>query len=239
MLRSLLPRGLLAAVCALAVPAQDRIPLPQGAGSLQALPGWTTAEATDQPDPARALLAATQKALRERRSQEEHTLVHAAGSKSGELRLVNCYSSPGPLGRAELADPAFVDRLRVALEQNLAAAGAKVQSLGSRQPALYPTGSLALEFALTSGELTLRVEHHAVPAGDRIQNFEATWFEHDVDARGEVEALLRTFDGAREGREDRTLQTMLLGGLCGGVLGVVMARRRQRRRAEIAADAGR
>lgn len=243
-------RGLAAAFCiALSLGAQDRIALPHGTGSLGALPGWTAVAGGGPPatpaapalaEPARALLDGVFATLRERQREAEHVLVHAPGSRPGELRLVNCYSSPDPTRSQDLQDAAFVDRLRAALEQNLTSPGVTVKCLGSRQPGLFPVGSLALEFAVVADGLELRVEHHVVPAGDRTQNFETTWFPNDVDARGEIEAVLRTFDGAREGAPDHTLRNMLLGGAIGGILGVITARRRRRRQlADDPAHAGR
>jgi hypothetical protein len=237
MLRLLPTAGLLALLVAVRAPTQERLPLPNGTGSLQKLPGWTTAAVPDATvEPARTMLAAVQDKLRSSQSPDDHTLAHAVGSKSGELRLVHCFSTPGPLTREALLAPAFAEQLRAEVERNLAGPGTTVRFVGGRQPTLFGINSLAVAFEVERGGHALHVEHHLVPAGQRVQNFEAAWCATDVDGRGEIEALLRTFDGAREGREDRTLQTMLLGGLCGGILGVVTARWRQRRRAATAAD---
>jgi hypothetical protein len=80
--------------------------------------------------------------------------------------------------------------------------------------------------------------HYAVPAGDRIQFFEATFFGGDVDARGEIETLLRTFDGAKEGGVDFWRATLVGGSAA--VIATILAHRlrRWRQRAAAAREAG-
>jgi len=244
---------LLAGLClALGTTAQARMPLPHGTGSLAVLPGWTAlagpdlkaaADAGTPPSTAApvdetglALLHQTLATLRKEQRLDEHSLLHAGGTPGSPLRLVDGFSAEGSVRSSDLQTPAAIETIRAALQTHLTSPGVTVQFLGHETPKLFATGSIALAFSLTSTLGTLRLVQHVVPAGERIQYFETTCFDTDVDAAGEFDAVLRTFDGAKE-PADGTLRNMLLGGALGGFLGMLGARWRQRRRM-LAAAAG-
>ena len=73
-----------------------------------------------------------------------------------------------------------------------------------------------------------------MPAGARLQYFEATYANADADAPAAIDALLTTFDGAEE-TADTTLRNMLVGGLAGGIAGIATAVLRRRRQQRLAA----
>lgn len=225
------------------------MPLPHATGTLAVLPGWNALAGADlkaaadaaaptptpDADTGPALLHQTIATLRKEQRLDEHSLLHAGGTPGSTLRLVDAFSAEGSVRSSDLQTPAAIEAIRAALQTHLSSPGVTVQFLGHESPKLFATGSIALAFSLTSTLGTLRLVQHVVPAGERIQYFETTCFDNDVDAAGEFDAVLRTFDGAKE--PDGTLRNMLLGGALGGFFGMLGARWRQRRRM-LAAAAG-
>ena len=221
--------------------AQDRIALPNKSGTLARLPGWTVltgAELTaaSRPtdptaEPARTMLKGMIDVLREKKREAEHVLLHSPGTAAGSVRIVNAYSAGYSVASADLQKPEVAAGLRKELETNLAAPGVKVTFAGSGSSQLFAVGGIVLSFELSLADVAWHDVLHAVPAGDRIQFFEAAFLGADVDARGEIEALLRTFDGALEGRSVDFWRATLIGGgagAIGGILASVWRRRRQR-----------
>jgi hypothetical protein len=221
----------------------QRIALPHATGGLRPSAEWTVLQraeldAEQRPsdpadEPARSLLSAAVGDLRTRQRTAEHVLLHSRGGATGELRLVNAYSADGGAAAAEvLAEPA-VAKVRAAFEPTLAAPGITVSYLGHGNADLFVIPSLVLRFQLDGSGRTWQVHHHVVPAGKRIQYFETLHFTNDASGQAAIDALLRSFDGAREGGSDPILRNMLLGGAAGALAGVMAAmlrRRRQQRR---------
>jgi len=232
---------------ALGLLAQERIVLPNECGTLARLPGWTALAGADltaatRPtdpvgEPARSILAGAIALLRERQQEADHVLLHSPGTAPGALRFVNAYSAGYSITSADLNKPEVTTVLQKELTASLTSPGVTVTFAGSKvQQQLFPVGTLSLSFELATADRKWHVEHHVVPAGERIQYFEATFLDGDVDARGEIETLLRTFDGAREGRSVDFWRATLIGGGTGAlaaILARVWMRRRQR-----AAEAG-
>lgn len=237
-------------VAAVPVVAQ-RIVLPDATGALSPGADWVvlrTAElerpsrSTDPTaEPARTLLLQTIAELRRAGRLREHALFHQPGGSAGTLRLVNAWSAAGGATAAELAEPDRVAAMRAALEPELQQGGAEVRYLGDGGAGLFAVGSAMLRFAVRRDGSDWVLRHHAVPAGERLQYFDAIWSDGDPGGEAAVDDLLRTFDGAREGSGDPVLRNMLLAGLAGAVAGVgtaLLRRRRLQRLLRTAAPAG-
>ncbi len=54
-----------------------------------------------------------------------------------------------------------------------------------------------------------------VPAGSSLQFFEVLHFVDDPEAANAIEAVLRTFDGARDSQRRDWVQTVLMGSVVG------------------------
>lgn len=206
----------------------QQIALPAGTGHLTPGPGWTTldAEALAAPsrpsdpsdEPAKALFQATLAALQQPERKGLHVLLHARGDTPGSLRLVNAYCARGAATSADLQSQAKRDEMRDTLLATLRTDGNEVRFDGADQPELFPVGSLRLRFTLTQGSAAHQLHYHVVPAGSFTQYFEAMLQPDDAGGEAAVAALLRTFDGAREGS---SLPGMLIGGLAGALAGVL------------------
>ncbi len=229
--------------------AAQQVVLPHDAGMLSPPAAWTVLRAAEldaaeritdpRDEPARGLLRDRIETLRKDQRTAEHVLLHATG-EHGRLRLVDAYSAAGGTSAAALRGHEAAAQVRGNLEPALRAGGATIEFLGHDDPQVFATGSLRLRFRRTTGAASYFVHHHVVPAGDRTAYFEVAFFPDDAPAEAQVAALLRTFDGARDGA-DRTLRNMLLGGLLGGATGVMAAmwRRRRMQRALQSPDAAR
>jgi hypothetical protein len=225
--------------------AQDRIALPPGPGSLARMPGWTAIEGealraasrpTDPTDEVgHSFLLAILKALQNKQDGNQHVVLHSMGPRPGTFRLVNAYSTPGGTKSEVLQSSTELETAKKALGESLASPGVTVTFVASDTTALFAVGSLALHFELTGPNVHTFVDYYLVPAGDRVQFFETLRFADDVDARGEIESLLRTFDGAREDGADPILRGMLLGGAAGAAAGIfrawIVSRRRRAQQA--------
>jgi hypothetical protein len=219
------------------LPAQ--VALPGGTGSLRPGPEWTvlqsseltaTERSTDPAaEPARGFLRAIIDELRRGDRAATHMLLHALGP-GGELRVMNLWSAPGSASGAQLLAASTVDGMQKTLQPGLEAAGTTVTYDGHADPLLFTNGSVRLRFRCQRGELGWQVDHHLVPAGENLQYCEALTFPGDVSAVPAVEAVLRTFDGARDGKSGTSmLLPLALGGILGGLCGVMAGRWRQRR----------
>lgn len=250
---AMIPPGLsrpwLLSVLLSALGAQEpaRIALPHDTGTLAALPGWTAlgrdelrapGRASDPAEaPARSMLADAVAALRERGREAESLLLHAPGTAPGQLRLVNAHSAAARIAATDLADGESVATLAKSYRATLDRPGVTVEDAGGGPAALWDPPGVAVHFRLAGEASRWHAALYAVPAGDRVQYFETTWSDGDVDGRGELETLLRTFDGARQ-RSGGWNNGLLVGAVAGGVAGMVAAllrRRRQQRHFENAA----
>lgn len=211
-----------------AAAAAQQVALPHGTGHLTPGPGWIVLDAEalaaqsrpDDPrdEPAKALFLATLAALQQPERKGQHVLLHAPGDAPGSLRMVNAYGSPGAATSADLQNEATVNGMRDTMLATLRTDGNEVRFDGADHPGVFPIGSVRLRFTLTNGSASRQLHYHVVPAGSLVQYFEAMLQPDDAGGEAAVTALLRTFDGAREGS---SLPGMLIGGLAGAMAGVL------------------
>lgn len=228
-----------------ASPGQNRIPLPHGTGSIDCPAGWLSMLGSDfvdekspleAPPPWLAVLQHERASLAKDGAAADHRLCFTIAPAG--LRLLHAYSAEGPATAAGLQTETAVAAMQKALATHLDGPDAKATFVAAEPVTLFAVGGIALRFTRVIAGQPLQFVHYAVPAGDRVQYFETTWRESDTEAPAAFAAMLRSFDGAREPAEDRTLQHMLLGGVIGGLLGMITARRRQQRRRQQQVAAG-
>ncbi|MBM4061130.1 MAG: hypothetical protein FJ265_08550 [Planctomycetes bacterium] len=228
--------------------AQARVPLPHGTGTLALPPGWTALGGPDfasehragdpAEEPAKSLLAAAIASVRQQRREQEHVLLHAAGSSPGRLRLVGAWSEHAQASSAALNSAEQLAEYRRTFTARLEQAGRQVEFLDGGPCELFAVRGIALRFGVTSAHLHWTETFHVVPAGERLQCFDTIADAADQDARPAIEAVLRTFDGAREPGADPLLRAMLIGGLAGALAGFLVARGRARRQRLLQQRAG-
>ena len=241
-----LPALLAAAIALLtATGAAQRVVLPGATGGITPAPGWTVLRkaeldaATRPTDPAsepgRTLLMAAIAELRQNNLTDEQILLHQQGSAAGQLRLVQAYSAEGGATTDELLTESAIQNVRDVLEPALATGGT-VAFVGSERLELLQPAAVRLAFTLDGGALQLQHDHVLIPAGERLQYFDCTFDRADVGAREALEALIGTFDGAREvGSRSRGLW---IGGIAGALAGIVAALARSKRKARAIVGGG-
>jgi hypothetical protein len=227
-----------ACLCSFALLPAQQVPLPGATGRLLPPAGWTVLRASDlatptrasdpTAEPARTMLAAMIGELQQRQRTAEHVVLYQLGAGDA-LRSINAWSMAGSATTAKLQQADAVTQVREALTTAMAAGGAKVEFVGHDDPQLFANGSLRLRFSLQQGDRRWLLQHHVVPAGDRLQYFETVAMPGDGGADDAFAAVLRTFDGARDGTAPSTLTNMVLGGVCGGLAGIAAAMWRRRR----------
>lgn len=225
------------------VTVAQQIALPNGTGHLTPASSWVVLDADaiaaasrpndPQAEPAKDLFLATIAALRQPERKGQHVLLHAAGDTPGSLRMVNAYAAKAAASSADLLAPATAAKMRDTLLESLRDGGNEVRFDGEDHPQLFAIGSLRLRFTLTNGDASRQLHYHAVPAGSHVQYFEAMLQPDDAGGEAAVAALLRTFDGAREGS---SLAGMVIGGITGALLGGLMAIWSRNRRQRMAAE---
>jgi hypothetical protein len=227
-----------ACLCSFASLPAQQVSLPGRTGKLTPPGGWTVLSANElaapsragdpAAEPARTMLTAMIGELQQRQRTAEHVVLHQLGTGDA-LRSINAWSIPGSATSSALQQADAVTQVREALTTAMAAGGAKVEFVGHDDPKLFGNGSLRLRFALQQGDRRWLLQHHVVPAGDRLQYFETVAMPGDGGADDAFAAVLRTFDGARDGTAPSTLTNMVLGGVCGGLAGIAAAMWRRRR----------
>jgi hypothetical protein len=238
----------LAAMLLASLANAQRFVLPHGTGGIVPAAEWTVVRGDDlrqaarpndpTEEPARTQLFAAISELRLADRLREHVLLHAPGPTPGSLRLVDAYSAEQHATTGDLLHDGAVASIRQTLESALPANHAVIEYFGHERATLYPCGSLVVRFDLRMGDHPVRFDHHVVPAGDRLQYFDVRYDPADAAAPAAIDALLQTFDGAREELHDPTLRGMILGGIAGAIAGVLTAllrRRRQQRLLQAAA----
>jgi hypothetical protein len=181
-----------------------------------------------QPEPARTIVRNLAAALRTKGRTADHVLLHSLG-KGGELRSINAYHGPGGATVAELRGDNFLAGLRGAFTESLQSGGAKATFVGTEFPTLWPTGSVRMRFDVRAGELRYTMDYHVVPAGTSLQFFEVLHFPGDAEAGVAIDAVLRTFDGAKDPQRTNLLAAALLGAATGGSAGLLVWFLRRRR----------
>lgn len=215
-----------------------KVALPRGTGNLSPGPEWVIVRGEDiaaasrpqdpAAEPGRTVLRAMLGQLHKDERTAEHVVLHQPGKTPGTIRVVNAYPHATRATSDEVLRAA--EKVRAAVLPTLEGPGVTVSYRGHADARLFPIGSLVLRFDLAHEATRWHIDFHVVPAGDHVQYFEVLYFGDDDDGAATIEALLRTFDGAREPQMDPIVRNMLIGGLAGGLLGVIMAKRRQRRR---------
>lgn len=225
----------------------QRVLLPHGAGGLQPAPdaGWVALGETDlaaasrpndpPAEPARSQLLEVIAALRAQHREGDHVLLYRPSSVANSLVLVNAYSVEGHQKVDDMLADAYVAALR---DRLLANYGNTARCTGHARTEVFPTGGLVLQFSLRQGDVDWRIDLYAAPAGRRVQFFEVSHRAADGDAPAQAEALLRTFDGASEDRDDPVLVNMIVAGIAGAVLGSMTALWRRKRQQRAMAESG-
>lgn len=233
------------ALPALAI-AQTAVVLPDEVGKLTVSNDWTVLagselSATERPtdptaEPARGIVQGMARLLAQSGRTERNVLLHAPGMAPGQVRTINSYSDAIATTSAELAHPEQINRIQRAYEEVIAKPGQKVVRLGDGETELFAIAGVAMKFRLEYPERQMITELHVVPAGPRLKYFEVSYSVDDLDAPTAIEAVLRSYDGARED-EDDTVQKMVLGGVLGALAGSAAAIWSRRRRQRIMAQA--
>ncbi len=236
----------LLAVCTALLPGQ--VALPHGTGTVRPDATWTVlkhdellmeSRPTDPTEePARSILLEVTAALRSRQRTTEHVFLHQLGARPNQLRGINAYSTSLRIAGTSLRDDVEIERMRGIFEDALRGPENEVAFVGHRHPDLFATTAvLALTYRVTARGSSWSVTYYFVPCGERLQYFEALHFPNDPEALPAIEAVLRTFDGAKDPGANNILWLMTIGGLTGGIAGALAAllRRRLRRPAAPAA----
>ncbi|MBL8754101.1 MAG: hypothetical protein JNK15_12445 [Planctomycetes bacterium] len=220
----------------------QKVDLPAGTGHLRPGPEWVVLDATrlaqkertDDPKPelARAMLGGVVEELRKRDRTGQHVVLHTTGAND-RLRLINCYRADGSAKGSDLRGKTVIDAMKKAIEPTIAAEGATGTFVDHVHPDLFATGSVRLRFEVRLQDQRWFLDYHAVPAGPSLQFFEVLHFPDDPDAEGAIEAVLRSFDGARDGYRRSLLENAMYGGAIGGVLGGLLWWRRRRKAASV------
>ncbi len=231
-----------------ALAAQERVALPNATGTVMPSSGWTVLRAPElaaaqrasdpTAEPGRTTLLAAIEQVQKNERTGDHVLFHAPGAVPGSLRLVNAYSAPGRATSKDLVSPASAEAIRKVLEPTLTAPDVTVTWLGHADAQLFPIGSLVLRFQLACADRRWELHHHVVPAGTRLQYLETMHFVDDADGPAAIDALLRTFDGAREATGNPILVNMMIGGIAGAVAGIAAGLLRRRWRLRRTAASG-
>ena len=225
------------------------VALPHGAGNLLPSPSWTVLRAADlslpsrptdpTEDPARNVLVSTCTTLAARQRADEHVLLHQPGLRPTQLRLINAHSIEKRMTCRELLAPEGIATFRADFERGLASPDNTIEYVEERVVDLFAdVKCLSLTFKTTSGGDSWMLTYYFVPSGERLTYFETVHFPADLEARQEIEAVLRTFDGARDpGAAKNLLVNMTLAGITGGIAGALAGLLRRRRRMQAAQQA--
>lgn len=232
---------------ATALGAQTQVVLPDATGHLTAPAEWTVLQgsslaakqrSSDPPaDPARAIVQAVVERLQKDQRTDQHAVLHSV-TADGKLRLLNAWSVAGTVTSDKLLQAETVASMQKALADEYASTDTKTTFHDHRTSDLFAIPALALQFTQEGAGMAQVIDHYTVPAGDRIQYFETMHDASDTAADAAFAAMLRTFDGAREGKPDDTTRNMLIGGVAGGIAGMLAGGWwRKRRRALLAQPA--
>ena len=148
------------------------------------------------------------------------------------MLIPNSYASETAVKTADLLDERAVEQMRTKL---LADFGEGARVVDNARTELFATGGLLMRYERTRGAITWRHDFYLVPAEKHLQYFEVVSTADEPNAQPIVEAVLRSFDGAKEGD---TLQGMILGGVAGAIGGALVATWLGRRRRAALAAAG-
>ena len=219
----------------------QRVVLPGGTGGVTPSESWVVLRGTEleaderatdpSSEPARSRLMATIRSLRRDRLTDQHLLLHSEAG-SGErrtTRLIQAYSAPGGATAGELRGR--TDSIREVLERELSAGGDEATFSRSGLSSTFDEGAVELLFELDGDGRALTHAHFLVPAGERIQYFDASWDREDAGGEEAVRALLATFDGRAD--PPRGAGNLWIAGVAGALAGVVTALARRKRQARL------
>lgn len=230
---------LIAFACLTCACPSQRVVMPGGAGGVTPPVGWTVLRnvdleaderATDPTgEPARARILAKIASLRHDGLTDQHLLLHQqVGQGAGQTtRLVQAYSAAGGATTGELLER--IESVRDVLERAFRDEGDEVAfQRGERSPT-FDQQAVELVFERTREGRALTHTHFLVPAGDRIQDLDASWDRGDDGADAAVRALLQTFDGRADPASGAG--NLWIAGVAGALAGVVTALARRKRQA--------
>lgn len=224
-------------------PTGTQLWLPHSTGRVTIDDSWTvlrpaeiqaeTRPSDPSAEPARSILLTTLDELRKHGQPAEHLIFQRTPSP-GQLTLVNCYTGETSVKTADLLEEDAVEQMRTKLLSDF---GPDARMVDNARSDLWATGGLVMRFERTTNGVAWRHDVYLVPADKFLQYFEVVSTIDEPSSLPIVEAVLRSFDGAKEGD---TLQGMILGGAAGAVLGILAARwlGRRRRAAQPAAGPG-
>lgn len=234
-----IPVGVLALAALLvggSVAAQE-IELPFASGKITVPDGWTVlgakelGEQTRASDPAdgtaKMQLLGLVEDLRANNRADQHLILHRAGDKLEQLQMINCYSSDDAPSSEELIADEAASKMSQALATAIGGQDLAITCTGYEVSEMFAIKSLWMHFAMAEPTSMWRMDVLAVPSGDRLQYFESQYLADDTQAIANIDAVLRTFDGAKE--PDTRVSNLLIGGLAGATAGILTALFRRRR----------
>lgn len=222
----------------LASPAtSQQVELPFGTGNLSVPAGWAVLGSqelgaeTRESDPSDGVssqqLLGLIEDLRANKRADQHVVLHRSSGSEDRLQMINCYSSDNSPTSAELTDEAAADKMCSALAKAIGGPDLLIDCTGHEVCDLFAIKGLRMHFAIKDSDSKWRMDVLAIPSGDRLQYFESQYLADDGQALGDIEAVLKSYDGARE--PGSRVSNLLIVGLAGAVCGTLTAVLRRRR----------
>jgi hypothetical protein len=237
------PLGLLA-LAALVVGgsvAAQEIALPFASGKITVAAGWTVLGAKELAEEARDSdpVAGTAKVqllglvadLRAKNRTDQHLILHRSGLNPEQLQMINCYSTDEVPSSEELVAEEAASKMSQVLATEIGGQDLAITCTGHEVSEMFAIKSLLMHFAMAEPASAWRMDVLVVPSGDRLQYFESQYLADDAQAIANIDAVLRTYDGAKE--PDTRVSNLLIGGLAGAVAGILTALFRRRRHMRI------
>ena len=218
----------------------QQVELPSGTGTITVPDGWTVLQTAELDADSRASdpplgtyetqLLGLISDLRANNRADQHVVLHRSGSNESQLQMINCYSADQAVTSSELTQEANIDKLSEALANAIGGADLVIKCIDRGVSELFAIKSLRMQFALDDADNNWRMDVLVVPSGDRLQYFESQYLADDPTAIRNIEAVLRTYDGAKE--PNASVSNLLIVGLAGAVCGTLTAVLRRRRHAK-------
>jgi hypothetical protein len=185
----------------------QEVSLPAHTGTLTPDSTWTVLRTKDivaeerptdpTAEPARTGLRNMLAQLRSNGETADKVILHSIGP-AGQLRAVHAYSLPGCVPTQQLRAAAFLQAVRQNAEDGFAQAGIPAAFHSSTPTSLCGAGGVRIRYAVADGEAQPKIDTHIMPAYPRTQWFVATYTLDDETAPDAIDALLATFNGAKD-----------------------------------------
>ncbi|MFK7742730.1 MAG: hypothetical protein AB8H80_20625 [Planctomycetota bacterium] len=162
-----------------------------------------------------------------------HVLLYRMGASDSQLRIVHAYSDAVEADFEAIAAPDSIQRMRDALLDALQQQDDTTANYLGATTATFADNEqpvTLLQLQTTRGEIRRLLDVYVVPAGERLQYFEASYDADDADGAASCAQLIGTFDGMRE-PESRG-RGLMIGAVAGAVAGMLAAMLRRRRQAK-------